>query len=114
MTTTAEFGCQVFRVWIARFSGWQPRSWRDLPDEAVVIELAEQGCFNSVDALAYLEGHNTAALGRRDCRWAVAIPVVPRYEGDPRPGQRIFPRQMARTLALGLRRAATEAQRPAR
>ncbi len=99
MMTTTELGSRTFRIWITRCSGWQPQSWRDIPDEAVVVELAEHGAFNSVEALAYVEGHNSAAIGRRDCRWAVAVPVVLRYEGDPQPGQRIFPRQLARATA---------------
>jgi hypothetical protein len=43
----------------------------------------------------HIEGHNTAALGRRDRRWAVAMPVVLAYEGDPHPGDVIFPKQFA-------------------
>ena len=56
---------------------------RDLPSEAVAVELAEPGCYSATAALAYIEGHNSAALGRRDHRWAVAVPVTLAYEGDP-------------------------------
>ncbi|HEY2838103.1 MAG TPA: hypothetical protein VGJ26_03070 [Pirellulales bacterium] len=86
---------EVFRIWIAEVSHWQPDSWRDLPEEAVVLELAEPRCFSSGEAMAYIEGHNRAAIGRRDHRWAVAVPVVIAYQGDPRPGERISPRRLA-------------------
>ncbi len=84
-----------FRIWITSFQRWQPQSWHDLPDEAVAVELAEVGCFNTADALAYLEGYNRAALARRDHRWAIAVPVVLAYEGEPAPGEVIFPQQVA-------------------
>ena len=93
--TTNTATAELFHIWITSFTRWQPRSWRDLPQEAVAIELAEPGCFTAADALAYIEGHNCAALGRRDRRWAVAVAVVLAYEGDPRPGELIFPRRIA-------------------
>jgi hypothetical protein len=99
--TTRKSTPDRFRIWITRFSSWQPRSWRDLPPEAVAIELAEVGCFSATEAVAYIEGHNTAAIGRRDRRWAVAVPVVLAYEGDPQPGDVIFPQQMALTPCAG-------------
>jgi hypothetical protein len=43
----------------------------------------------------HIEGHNSAALGRRDHRWAVAVPVTLAYEGDPSPGDLIFPQSVA-------------------
>jgi hypothetical protein len=95
MTTTNVAASDLYRIWITKFVRWQPHSWRDLPQEAIATELAEPGCFSAADALAYVEGHNTAALGRRDRRWAVAVPIVLAYEGDPRPGDVIFPQQIA-------------------
>ena len=65
------------------------------PAKAVAVELAEPGCFNAVDALAYLEGFNTGGIGRGERRWAVAVSVTVAYEGDPRPGELIFPRKIA-------------------
>jgi len=85
----------TFRIWITRYQRWQPNSWQDLPDEAVAVELAEPGCFTASDALAYIEGHNRAAMARRDHHWAVAVPVVLAYEGEPAPGDTIFPQQVA-------------------
>jgi hypothetical protein len=95
MKTIESARSELFRIWITQFERWQPRSWQDLPREAVALELAEQGCFTAIDALAYVEGHNSAALARRDRRWAVAVPVVLAYEGDPAPGDKIFPQRMA-------------------
>ena len=95
MTMTNTATSDLYSIWITRFVRWHPDSWRDLPQEAVALELAEPGYFSAADALAYLEGHNTAALGRRDRRWAVAVPVVLAYSGDPQPGDTIFPRKIA-------------------
>ncbi len=86
---------EQYRIWITHFQRWQPRSWRDLPREAVAVELAEPGCYSATAALAYIEGHNSAALGRCDHRWAVAVPVTLAYEGEPAPGDRIFPQSVA-------------------
>lgn len=93
--TRKETPQDVFRIWIADVSHWQPGSWRDLPDDAIVVELAVPGWFSSGEAMAYIEGHNRAAIERRDHRWAVAVPVVIYYQGDPRPGERISPRQLS-------------------
>jgi hypothetical protein len=85
----------VFRIWIADVSHWQPGSWRDLPDDAVVVELAAPGWYSSGEAMAYIEGHNRAAIQRQDHRWAVAVPVVITIEGDPNPGEHISPSRLA-------------------
>lgn len=91
----ADIPQDVFRIWIATSHHWQPGSWRDLPEEAVVVELALPGWFSSREAMAYVDGHNRAAIERRDHRWAVAVPVVIHFQGDPRPGDRIAPRGLA-------------------
>ncbi len=95
--TTRTAAAEKYRIWITTFEGWHPRSWRDLPREAVAVELAESGCFSAADALAYIEGFNSAAIGRRERRWAVAVPVTLAYDGDPTPGDRIFPRKIGLT-----------------
>jgi len=95
MAMTKTGAPELFHVWITKVDRWQPGSWQDLPPEATAIELAEVGCFNEAEALAYLEGHNTAALACRDRRWAVALPVVLSFAGDPCPGEVIFPQRMA-------------------
>jgi len=84
----------IFRIWIARFADWQPGTWQDLPDEAVVLELAAPGWYDAHQAMAYIEGHNRAAIQRADDRWAVAVPVRLTYQGDPRPGETISPRRL--------------------
>ena len=35
----------------------------------------------------YVEGFNSQMLAEAKSRWAVAIPVSGRFEGDPQPGQ---------------------------
>jgi len=95
MTITNVSTSNLFRIWITRYTRWEPRSWRDLPSEAITVELAEPGCFGPAESLAYIEGHNTAAMGRRDRRWAVAVPIVLAYTGDPSPGDVIFPQRIA-------------------
>lgn len=97
MTNTAT--PDLFRIWITRFHRWQPRSWQDLPPEATALELAEPDCFTAVEALAYLEGHNSVALGRQDRCWAVAVPVVLTYQGEPQPGDVIYPRSVGLSAA---------------
>lgn len=88
---------ELYRIWITRYDKWRPSSWRDLPPKAVALELAENHCYGPDAARAYLEGHNQAALQRRDRCWAVAVPVVLAFDGDPAPGDVIFPRQVALT-----------------
>jgi hypothetical protein len=100
MTSNAA-PAELFRIWITHFRRWQPETWRDLPREAVAVELAEPGCYSAADALAYIEGHNSAALGRGECRWAVAVPVTLAFEGDPAPGETIFPEKIALTPTDG-------------
>ncbi|MBI2826696.1 MAG: hypothetical protein HYX69_18650 [Planctomycetia bacterium] len=96
--TTGHEGAEYFRVWIADCPAWEPRSWRDLPRQALAVEVAEPACLSADDALAYVQGHNTAALAHKDRRWAVAIPVVIVYEGEPAEGDVIFPRQIGELL----------------
>jgi hypothetical protein len=76
-----------FRVWITRYDHWQPRSLLDRPPAATAVEPAERGTMSTRQATAYVEAFNRAALqaGRR--LWALAVPVVVRYEGEPRAGE---------------------------
>ncbi len=82
-------GATRFRVWIARYDRWQPRDPGDVPAAMVALEPAEEGTMSSTQAAAYLEAFNRAALGQRRKIWAVALPVTVRYDGEPRPGERI-------------------------
>ena len=78
-----------FRVWIAEYDHWQPHDHRDVPPVAVAMEPAEEGVMSPTQAAVYVEAFNRVALGRRRKVWAIALPVTVRYEGEPRPGQRI-------------------------
>ena len=78
-----------FRVWIMSFSGWAPEDWAEVPPLAEAIEPVDEGLFSSAEAAAYLEGFNKTSLRLRERRWAVAIPVQLRLEGDLLPGQKL-------------------------
>ncbi|HEX4143881.1 MAG TPA: hypothetical protein VHY91_10135 [Pirellulales bacterium] len=98
---------QRFRIWIAGYDDWQPTDWRDVPPRAIAREPAEALVLSAAQAESFVEGFNREMLRKqsRDGRgldgnaldgnaldgekrlWAVAVPVVVRYEGDPHPGQ---------------------------
>jgi hypothetical protein len=78
-----------FRVWIAACGNWQPKHAHDWPPEATAMEPAEEGVLSACQAARYVQAFNRAALGQGLRVWAVALPVVVRYEGDLRPGQRL-------------------------
>lgn len=82
-------GERWFRVWIMGFDDWRPENWTDVPPWAEAIEPVDEGVFSAAQAAAYLEGFNSASLRLRDSRWAVAIPVELRIDGDLRPGERL-------------------------
>ncbi len=74
------------RVWIVRYEGIQPAGWHDVPPGAVAVAPAERGTMAIRRARRYVEAFNRAATEGCGKVWAVAVPVVVRYEGDPRPG----------------------------
>jgi len=80
-----------FRVWILRYEQWEPQSLRDRPPRAVAVEPAERGTMSARQASVYVEAYNRAALGARRRLWAMAVPVVVRYEGEPRAGEVLGP-----------------------
>ena len=80
-------GQLLFRVWIADYCDWSPARWDELPPAAVALEPAEEGCLALEKARVYVEGFNAQMLAESKPRWAVAIPVSGRFEGDPQPGQ---------------------------
>lgn len=80
---------QWFRVWIAVYERWQPRSWVDVPPNSVVLEPADDGCLSADEAAVYIEAFNQAMIAHPRNRWAVAVPVTIRYEGDLMPGQKV-------------------------
>ena len=75
-----------YRVWIAAYKNWQPADCHDVPPEAVVLEPAEEYAMTVDQAARYVEAFNRAALAAGRKIWAVALPVVLRYDGDPHPG----------------------------
>jgi hypothetical protein len=77
------------RVWIVRYDGQPPATWHDTPAGAVAIEPAEQRTMTPRRASRYVEAFNRAARHGSRKIWAVALPVTIRYEGDPRPGERL-------------------------
>jgi hypothetical protein len=81
---TVEIRC---RVWIVRYEGIRPTSWHDVPAGAVAIEPAEGQAMTVRRARRYVEAFNRSALGGTQKVWAVAVPVMIRYEGDALPGE---------------------------
>ena len=80
-----------YRVWIATISDWRPRVCTDVPLAAVALEPAEEGTMSARKAARYVQAFNRAVLGGTPKVWAIALPVVIRYDGDPVPGQRFVP-----------------------
>jgi hypothetical protein len=79
----------AFRLWIARYDNWRPERWNDAPPQATALELIEDSSFSEEEARLFLEGFNSQMLAADRPLWAVAVPVVLRYDGDPRPGELI-------------------------
>jgi hypothetical protein len=76
-----------YRVWIVRYEHGQPSGWHDVPAGAIAIEPAERGTMTGRRARRYIEAFNRAAQNGRQRIWAVALPVVIRYVGEPQPGE---------------------------
>ena len=79
------------RVWIVHYKTFQPADWHDVPPEAVAVEPAESETMTVPQARRYVEAFNRVAFGRsrHKNRWAVAVPVRIRYDGEPRPGEKL-------------------------
>jgi hypothetical protein len=80
--TSTEKG--LFRVWLAQYEGPRPRRWSEVPRRAQAVEPADDRCVTEAAAREFVEGFNR--VRRRDRLWAVAVPVVVRIDGEPRPG----------------------------
>ena len=76
-----------YRVWIASYGNRQSRDTPQVPPEATALEPAEEETMSASEAARYVEVFNRVALTARRTIRAVALPVVVRYHGDPRPGQ---------------------------
>lgn len=79
-----ETGSGLYRVWLAEYEGPRPRRWSDVPRRARAVEPAEPHCVTAAAAREFVEGFNR--VRRNDRLWAVAVPVVVRIDGEPRPG----------------------------
>ena len=90
---------QLYRIWIAGYDDWQPTAWHDVPPRAVTVEPAEASALSAAQAQSFLEGFNTEMLhslvvhgqmvhGAKRL-WAVALPVVVRWEGDVQAGETV-------------------------
>jgi hypothetical protein len=79
----------LFRVWIAGCTNWVPVRWDDVPPSASAVALApaEEGCLSAEMAREYLKGFNDPQLAQAKTLWAVALPIVLRYDGDAEAGQ---------------------------
>jgi hypothetical protein len=75
-----------YRVWIVQYEGERPDRWSDVPPGAVAIEPAEPGTLCICKARRYVEAFNRATWEGPRPRWAVAVPVELRYQGDLEPG----------------------------
>src|SRR5262245_20128777 len=76
-----------YRVWIGRYSRWCPSRWSDVPPQAEAVEPVDSRILGRDEARQVVEGFNRRMLHGEDCRWAIAVPVRIRIDGEPRPGQ---------------------------
>jgi hypothetical protein len=79
-------GQPLFRLWIASYADWRPARWNEAPPRATALEPVADAAYSASEAALFLEGFNSAMLTSERPLWAVAVPVVLRYEGDPSPG----------------------------
>lgn len=82
----------VFRIWLVRYGRWQPASWDEMPPRARALWPVEGlEPLPAAEAAAFVRQFNEQMLVRPKHIWAVPVAVVPRYEGDLRPGQPLEP-----------------------
>ncbi len=86
-------GSVGFRVWIGACSNWQRQGDHDHPSEVTAVEPAEEGILSKAQAARYVRAFNRTARQRGLGVWAVALPVVVRYDGDLQPGQKLAVRR---------------------
>jgi hypothetical protein len=79
-------GQPLFRIWIATYADWRPGHWNDAPPRATALELVDDAAYSAEEAALFLQGFNTAMLEEDRPIWAIAVPVVVRYEGDAQVG----------------------------
>jgi hypothetical protein len=79
-------GQRLFRMWIASYQDWRPVRWNDAPPRATALELVEDAAYSAEEAALFLQGFNSSMLAIDRPIWAVAVPVVVRFEGDAQIG----------------------------
>jgi len=84
-----------FRLWLVQCDiHWNPARWDEVPSHALALEPVVDaapapqgdGCVSADQAAAYLEAFNQAMIVGHQRRWAVALPVEIRYDGEPTQG----------------------------
>jgi hypothetical protein len=93
-------GERLFRVWIATYADWRPGRWSDLPPRATALEPVEDAAYSADEAALFLEGFNSAMLESERPIWAVAVPIVIRFEGDAAAGACVRGYDFAREGAI--------------
>ena len=53
-----------------------------MPPQAIAIEIVEDVLYSESEAALFLHGFNGCMLADNQSIWAVAVPVVVRYDGD--------------------------------
>jgi hypothetical protein len=85
---------ELFRLWIVSYDNWQPQHWNERPPRATAVCPIEEAVYSAEEAALLVEGFNSWILENlvgqsQDCRWAIAVPVRIRYEGDVEAGQEV-------------------------
>ena len=80
---------QLYRLWIVTCPRWQPRRLDEVPPRAVAQELLVEEYLSADEARDFVLGFNDLAAREGLGRWAIAVPITLRFEGDLRPGQRV-------------------------
>jgi len=89
MKETGDAPRQRYRIWIAGYDDWQPTDWHDVPPRAIALEPAEPFALSAAQAQSFLEGFNREMLHGAKRLWAVAVPVVVLFDGEPLPGETV-------------------------
>ena len=79
-------------MWITQYRHWRPTHWSEIPPEATAIQPLDGECISAEGAANLIEGFNQVMLERPRNVWAVAVPVVVRFEQDLQPGQSVTDR----------------------
>jgi len=98
MTIADTLSSNRFHLWLVLYDGpWHPDHLRALPPCARFVgpivhdddAARGDGCVSAEEAGAYCDAFNEAMLRDDQHRWALALPVTVRYEGEPQPGDAV-------------------------